>query len=160
MAEADKKLAVLECPGGGKATTLGNLLYKCRGIDQPTLERLEKGGKNRYAKAFNDIQARNEVVHFYTPKNKIVIVEKVCDADGILIVTPHQIDKQLQQICNQLSGMAIQLTRKKALVLVNRLDEFDWSEDTFTDVVRATTAAIQGCGLSKKRYDMYNSFLR
>jgi hypothetical protein len=28
MAEADKKVTVLECPGGGKATTLGNLLYK------------------------------------------------------------------------------------------------------------------------------------
>jgi hypothetical protein len=39
----------------------------------PTLERLEKGGNNRYAKAFNEIKARNETLYFYTPRNKATI---------------------------------------------------------------------------------------
>jgi hypothetical protein len=53
----------------------------------PTLERLEKGCKNRYAKAFNDIQARNEAFHFYTPKNKITIVGTCSKADAALNTT-------------------------------------------------------------------------
>lgn len=107
----------------------------------PTLERLEKGCKNKYAKAFNEFQARNEAFHFYTPKNKITIVDTCSKADAalnttliiiqhkkkyvtlslLLIVTSHQIYKQLQEIGDQWSGIATQLARKKAVVLVSRL---------------------------------------
>lgn len=39
----------------------------------PTLERLEKGRNTQYAKAFNEIKARNETLYFYTPRNRVTI---------------------------------------------------------------------------------------
>ncbi|KAI1666247.1 Elongation factor 1-alpha [Pyrenophora tritici-repentis] len=132
MSEAGKILAVLGSHGAGKATTIGNLIYKCGGIDMPTLERLEKGRNNGYARAFNEIKARNEKLYFYTPNNKITVT-----------------DKQLQEIGDQLNGMA----SHKMVVLVNKLDEVDWSEDAFTDSVRVTNAVLQSLGVSKEQYD-------
>ncbi|EDU51471.1 TEF1 Translation elongation factor EF-1alpha GTPase [Pyrenophora tritici-repentis] len=150
MSEAGKILAVLGSHGAGKATTIGNLIYKCGGIDMPTLERLEKGRNNGYARAFNEIKARNEKLYFYTPNNKITVTENLSNADGLLlIIMPHETDKQLQEIGDQLNGMA----SHKMVVLVNKLDEVDWSEDAFTDSVRVTNAVLQSLGVSKEQYD-------
>ncbi|KAH8698081.1 P-loop containing nucleoside triphosphate hydrolase protein [Phaeosphaeriaceae sp. PMI808] len=162
MSDAGKILAVLGSPGAGKATTIGNLIYKCGGIDMPTLERVEKGGNNGYAKAFNEIKARNETLYFYTPGNRVTVTGrhfptksaqgKTSNADGLLlIVTPRQTDKQLQEIGDQLISMGTHFAHKKVVVLINKMDEVDWSEAAYTDSVRATNAVLRGLGASEER---------
>ena len=47
-----------------------------------TLERLEKGRNNGYAKAFNEIKARNEKLYFYTPRNEITITGTYFNLDA------------------------------------------------------------------------------
>ncbi|CAN9215342.1 unnamed protein product [Alternaria alternata] len=155
MSGAGITLAVLGGPGAGKATTIGNLIYKCGGINMPTLERLEKGRNNTYAEAFNEVKARNETLYFYTPSNKVTITaqEKISSADGLLlIVTPRQTEKQLQEIGDQLGGMKVHGTHKKVVVLVNKMDEVNWSESAFIDSVRATNTVLQRLGIPKERY--------
>jgi hypothetical protein len=48
--------------------------------------------------------------------------ENSSNADGfLLIVTPHETDKQLQEIGGQLDGMVTKFPHKKMVVLVNKL---------------------------------------
>jgi hypothetical protein len=48
--------------------------------------------------------------------------ENLSHADGfLLIVTPHETEKQLHEIGGQLDGMATQFSHKKMVVLVNKL---------------------------------------
>lgn len=37
----------------------------------PTLEELEKGSNDNYAKAYHEIKAKNGELYFYTPENKV-----------------------------------------------------------------------------------------
>ena len=54
----------------------------------PTLERLEKGRNDGYAKAFNEIKARNDKLYFYTPRNKVIVTGMCFDLD---LVSGHRI---------------------------------------------------------------------
>jgi hypothetical protein len=49
----------------------------------PTLERLEKGRNNSYAKAFNELKTRNENLYFYTPSNKVTVTGKCFNLDAV-----------------------------------------------------------------------------
>jgi hypothetical protein len=49
----------------------------------PTLERLEKGRNDGYAKAFNEIKSRNEKLYFYTPRNRVTITGTCSNLDTV-----------------------------------------------------------------------------
>jgi hypothetical protein len=48
-----------------------------------TLERLEKGCNDGYAKAFNELKARNEKLYFYTPSNKVTVTGTYFNLDAV-----------------------------------------------------------------------------
>ncbi|KAF2872259.1 hypothetical protein BDV95DRAFT_379262 [Massariosphaeria phaeospora] len=153
MSSNSKALVVVGSRGSGRATAVGNLMYKCGGIDMPTLARLEKGGNSTYPKAFKEMQARKETIHFYTPKNTVTVTDDISSADGVLlVVTPEKIDEQLQEIGAVLNELRTFFAQKKAVILINKLDEHGWAAGKFTVAVQVVEEALHNLGLSDDQF--------
>ncbi|KAH4911006.1 hypothetical protein HBH73_255940, partial [Parastagonospora nodorum] len=56
--------------------------------------------------------------------------------------------------------MVPQISHKNVVVLVNKLDEVNWSEEAFADSIRATNAALKDLEVSEEQYYAHLLFLK
>ncbi|KAJ7441744.1 P-loop containing nucleoside triphosphate hydrolase protein [Mycena latifolia] len=166
--------------GSGKSTTAGHLIYKCSGIDKPTIEKFEKEtaelgkGSFKYAWVLDKLKAEWErtidiTLRKFETRNFVVTA---IDAPGHRDFMKNMITGTSQSDCAILiiSGSAGEFeagisrmgqTREHALlaftlgirqliIAVNKMDTSQWSEDRFHEIVKETSTFIKKVGYNPK----------
>ncbi|KAF2431165.1 hypothetical protein EJ08DRAFT_696835 [Tothia fuscella] len=122
---SDKSVAIFGYDGAGKATVIGNMIYKCGGIEMPVMEQFQKRGIKKYDQVLKELEAIGEPAYFYTPKHKVIIsYENKSNADGVIVVvTPIGTSEQgiEKDDLRQLKEIGPLLKGNRAIILVNKL---------------------------------------
>jgi len=151
----DKIIVVVGCAGVGKATTIGNMIYKCGGIDMLTLGHFEHSGVRKYDQVVKDFEKLGRKPSFYTPNHKVVVSdEHTSDADCvILVVAPIEGSEHYSTDVdqNRLKNLAALFDAKRAIILINKLDAHGWSEHVFAKAVERTATDLHNLGIATQR---------
>jgi len=106
------------------------------------MEQFQKQGVQSYGQVLKELKAMGENAYFYTPNNKVIITDQSSSiSDGVIIVaTPIGTSEQVssKHALHQLKEFGSLLEGKKVIVLINKLDAYDWSESIFTKAVKST----------------------
>ncbi|KJZ69326.1 hypothetical protein HIM_11284 [Hirsutella minnesotensis 3608] len=137
----------------GKSTTTGHLLFKCGGIDQRTIEKLEKEGASTYAAVMDKLNAERESgirenFRWETSKHVVTLIDSgdlskhdtsgPAQADcGILLVSAVQ-DEFLPGLskngqARKDAKLAFDLGVRQLIVAINKMDPVKWSENGFVE---------------------------
>ncbi|KAN0106341.1 hypothetical protein V8E51_009217 [Hyaloscypha variabilis] len=128
MGSREKTLLVLGRAGAGKATLTGYMLFKYGGIDMLTMQRIQKEGIRTYEQAAKNLKSLNVTPEFDTPKHHVKILNAGAISAGCtILVLPGN---SPEVVTTQLSGRA-----KNLIVVINKMEEIDWSEDAFLKIV-------------------------
>ncbi|PVH93684.1 hypothetical protein DM02DRAFT_619136 [Periconia macrospinosa] len=146
-----KTLAILGSESVGTAKALGNLIYKCGGIELPVLEWLQKKGVNSYERAVEELKDADKELYFYTPKYRVVVKEQPVSTDGLLIVVEMP---QSHQTClvgdfvDQIKESTSFFAQGKVVIVVNAIDESNWSKNEYENFVSNLRAELRHLGMS------------
>ncbi|KAI0798415.1 hypothetical protein GGR55DRAFT_693219 [Xylaria sp. FL0064] len=134
-----KCLGVLGDDGAGKKTLIGSLTHKC-GLDLPQIELLEKNGIRDFAGIVSFFNKNDMTLSFYGPSaNYIVELKEVPDVQIAFWVVDAAALDQGRASCSRLVSLlsAGELRpQEQLLILVNKMDLVDWSEQVFAEIVR------------------------
>ncbi|KAI1352070.1 hypothetical protein F5Y01DRAFT_280554 [Xylaria sp. FL0043] len=134
-----KYLRVLGDDGAGKKTLIGSLTHKC-GLDLPQIELLEKNGIRDFAGIVSFFKKNGMTLSFYGPSaNYIVELKEVPDVQiAFWVVDASALDKgraSCRRLVSLLSAGELR-PQEQLLILVNKMDLVDWSEQVFAEIVR------------------------
>ncbi|KAK0709353.1 hypothetical protein B0T26DRAFT_654097 [Lasiosphaeria miniovina] len=132
MPSNSKTLAVFGQPGVGKKTLVGSLLYKC-GMDLSLLQQLESSGTRKYVDIVPFFEQHKLAKTFYAPSTTITIVNGKTPDLVIWVVDASALDRGASspdELASLISHKDIE-PKEKLLILVNKMDETESSEDVF-----------------------------
>jgi len=135
MTISEKTLVILGATGAGKATITGCMLFQYGGINSSVMQALEELGtrdkNHRYSEATNNLKRLKLDMKFHTPKNHYITVIDAggSRADCAVLVVPADLAES-QDLTRDFSSIAKQL-----VVVINKMDVINWSEEHFQKVV-------------------------
>merc|ERR1711939_24566 len=149
MTEGTKCLVLLGPSATGKSTLAGRIIHQFGGIELNTMETLQARGIAKYDELYRMIACSNVDPHFYLPpRQRVRFVQassKSPDA-AILVVSPGC--TTLGDVANEWEGSTRELfASTKVIVVVNKLDQYEWKEHEFRTAVRETQQELEKCGI-------------
>jgi len=155
---ATKSLAVLGKDGAGKKTLVGNLLYTS-GIDLTQLQQLERNTDRKYSDIGPFFEVKGIAKSFYAPSGKIVVENSATPDIAFWVVDASSSDRGAASRV-ELGSLVSRGSLKpkgKLLILVNKMDQVNWSEEVFKE----TASSFEGIELeSAEAYIIPVSALR
>ncbi|KAF4448445.1 hypothetical protein F53441_8169 [Fusarium austroafricanum] len=133
-----KSLSVLGKDGAGKKTLIGSLIYKC-GLELPQLKELESEGISQYEKIVPFFEKNGYAQSFYAPSGTFT-VQKNQSPDVAFWVVDASDSSSWGSSAESLSATlssGLLSPREKLIIIVNKMDSVNWSEQTFQDAVSA-----------------------
>ncbi|KAK0102358.1 translation elongation factor EF-1 alpha [Cadophora gregata] len=140
MVSEQKTVLVLGPAGAGKATAIGCILFKFGGIDMLTLERFQKEGIRLCGQAARNLKSPGVQPSFDTPNFHVVVSDGSSKVDCVLLVIPadsaqSHLEKELDIVAD---------AAKQIIVLINKMDDMNWSEVAFQSTVHSLGRVMQG----------------
>ncbi|MCJ1384091.1 hypothetical protein MMC17_007207, partial [Xylographa soralifera] len=153
-------------PGVGKATLIGNMMFKYGGIDLMTMQEFEKEGIRTYDRACEKLKGLPTPLNFDTPEYHVTLLDgQPAEADCVIFVVAPDFLPQAEKDY----GIWTRLTHAKELILlVNKMcgafpervssstnqerDVFAWSQEQFGKAVQECTAFLQDRGIDATRW--------
>ncbi|KAI1504196.1 hypothetical protein F5X99DRAFT_53699 [Biscogniauxia marginata] len=128
--------------GAGKKTLLGRLIYQF-GLELPQLEQLERNGVQGYAPLVSFYEKEDIPQSFYTPSARFVIDKNKIPDAAIWVVDATNADRgraSSQKLASLISAEELQ-PKGSLLIVVNKMDATNWSEQAFSEIVQAFSSA-------------------
>ncbi|KAJ9161561.1 hypothetical protein NKR19_g2187 [Coniochaeta hoffmannii] len=133
---ASKTLAVFGQGGAGKKTLVGSLLYKCEGITMDVLRHLEGSTDRKYESVVPFFEQRGLAMSFYAPSGKIEVDNSTTTPDiAIWLADVANADRgaaSSSELASRISNGSLK-PKEKLLILLNKMDQVDWSEAAFKE---------------------------
>ncbi|CAF3536309.1 hypothetical protein SNK05_009756 [Fusarium graminearum] len=133
-----KSLSVLGNDGAGKKALIGSLIYKC-GLELPQLQQLESEGISQYEKIVPFFEKNGLAQSFYAPSGAFTVQKNQTPDVAFWVVDASDSSSwgsSAEKLSTTLSSGVLN-PREKLIIIVNKMDSVNWSEQTFKDVVGA-----------------------
>lgn len=131
-----KTMIVLGARGAGKATLIGNLMYKCGGVDMILLEKMQKAGIHKYDQVFGYCKEHGIKPAFEARHATVLFIEEATSANRPDYMI-YMVDAAIKKPPIELLGYDARAT--STIIVVNKMDTCDWSEESYN---RALLTAI------------------
>ncbi|KAF4499515.1 hypothetical protein FAGAP_4305 [Fusarium agapanthi] len=152
-----KSLAVLGNDGAGKKALIGSLIYKC-GLQLPQLEQLESEGISEYKEIVPFFEKNGHPLSFYAPSGTFTVQRSETPDVAFWVVDASDSSswgQSAERLSVRLSSGMVN-PREKLIIVVNKMDSVDWSEQAFKEVV----GAFSSVNLNNRAYIIPVSALR
>ncbi|PVH89214.1 hypothetical protein DL98DRAFT_508323 [Cadophora sp. DSE1049] len=103
------------------------------------MERFQKEGIRLYDQAVRDLKSRGVQQSFHTPNFHVVVSDGSSKVDCVLLVIP--VDSTHVDFKKEFDGAAGQA--KQIIVLINKMDGVNWSEEAFQKTVQSLGPAAE-----------------
>ncbi|CAG7559070.1 unnamed protein product, partial [Fusarium equiseti] len=133
-----KYLSVLGNHGSGKNALIGNLIYKC-GLELSLSKDLESQGGTQYESIVPFFEKSGRTQSFYAPSGTFTVRKTQTPDVAFWVVDASDSStwaSSAAKLSTTLSGGALK-PREKLIIVVNKMDSVDWSEQTFQDAASA-----------------------
>jgi translation elongation factor EF-1alpha len=152
-----KSLSVLGNDGAGKKALIGSLIYKC-GLELPQLEQLESEGISQYEKIVPFFEKNGRAQSFYAPSGTFTVQKSQAPDVAFWVVDASDSSSwgpSAEKLSVTLSSSMVN-PREKLMIVVNKMDSVNWSEQTFKEVV----GAFSSVNMNNRAYIIPVSALR
>ncbi|KAJ1338688.1 ADP-ribosylation factor-like protein [Microdochium nivale] len=134
-----KTLGILGDANAGKATLTGQLLFTC-GATLPVIEFIERSQVRDYRGIASLFRQQGRPISFYGPSSQYTVTEPAGHVQVALWVVDASADDQGLSSSQRLEALlsAGELRVEEHLIVIaNKMELSDWSEDNFSSIVRS-----------------------
>ncbi|MCJ1250923.1 hypothetical protein MMC30_008151 [Trapelia coarctata] len=144
---------VMGVPHVGKATLMGNLIYKC-GLDLRMMEQLQRENISAYSGLVKYYKTQGISPSFKTRNHSFAFTDINTPECLIYMIDASNPAQMLDGSDKAVDATSLADVLKKAknlIVLVNKMDEISWSEKKYIDIVKAFGAQLKELGFDLRK---------
>ncbi|KAH8900457.1 hypothetical protein GQ53DRAFT_740551 [Thozetella sp. PMI_491] len=121
----------------GKKTLIGNLIYKCGGLDMWEMEQLGRAGLKEYRTIAQFFSSQERDCCFYTPKSLWTVADSIKNPSVLVYVIDASSGGSLNSSMDTLVELLAPKEARsveKLIVAINKMDAAGWSEQVYTEI--------------------------